>query len=299
MDTLKSLRVFAMVADLKNFSAAAARLELSPAMASKHVMHLEKRVGSRLLNRTSRSVSLTETGAQYLERVRHLLEGLEEAEARIGNTTLAPRGTLKLSAPVWMATPEFARLLAEYRTEFPEVDLEINLSSRLTNLVEEGFDLALRATMALDEGLVARALANIPFGLVASPRFLDRIGRPADVADLQQAPFLAFSPRLSQGSVRLPADGRDILLSASPVIRSENETLLHLAAVEGMGLTFLPKLLVASDVAAGRLEYVLPETVKISLPLYAVYPNRMYLSAKVRSFIDFLVDGRRLDLTAD
>ena len=179
MDTLTSLRVFCRVAELRNFTAAAERLRLSPAMASKHVMHLEQRLATRLLNRTSRSVSLTEAGALYLERARQALDALDEAEAAIGSTVVNPRGTLRLSAPIWAASQPFVALLADYRTRYPEVRIDIDLSGRMVNLVEEGFDVALRASASLDPGLIARKLASVPFLLVASPAYLDRTGRPA------------------------------------------------------------------------------------------------------------------------
>jgi DNA-binding transcriptional LysR family regulator len=128
MDTLTSLRVFCAVAEKKSFTAAAERLGLSPAMASKHVMHLETRLSTRLLNRTSRRVNLTETGTLYFVRVKQILDGLDEVEAAVSNVTVVPRGTLRLSAPVWFANPIFAGILGDYRKRYPEVSVDIDLS---------------------------------------------------------------------------------------------------------------------------------------------------------------------------
>lgn len=282
-----SLRVFCAVAEMKSFTAAADRLSISTAMASKHVMQLENRVGSRLLNRTSRTVSLTEPGEIYLNQVKQMLEGLDEVEAAIGNVSVVPRGILKLAAPVWVANTAFVSLLNDYSERYPDMSVDLHLGGRIANLVEEGFDLALRAMPSdrLDRGLVARPLAEIEFRLMASPAYLRRAGRPLDVNGLNGHALLRYNGINLADHVLLNGHRgiafRNILLS-------ENETLLHLAALRGMGLVFLPKWLAGEDIQAGRLEFVLPETVVIRNMLHAVYPSRKYLSAKVRTFIDFM-----------
>lgn len=288
MDTLMSLKVFAAVAEARSFSAVAERIGLSAAMTSKHVQHLEARVGARLLNRTSRSVSLTEAGATYLSRVRPLLEGLADAEAELAQTRISPKGTLRVSLPIWLANRPFARVLTRYRTLYPEVTLELDLSGKQMNLVEEGFDLALRAAIYLDDGLIARRLIDVSFCLVAAPAWLDRMGRPGTLADLTGKPFLAYTPVAPNGRVRYEQDGRQVDIQFSAVIQTSNETLLYQAACEGAGLAFLPNLLIARDLAEGRLEAVLQDELQPATTLYAVYPDRSYLPAKVRSFLDFL-----------
>ncbi|MGO4568417.1 LysR substrate-binding domain-containing protein [Rhizobium sp. 2YAF20] len=290
MDTLTSLRVFCAVVELKSFTAAAERLGLSPAMASKHIMHLENRLGTRLLNRTSRHVSVTETGLLYFNQARQTLDGLDEVEAAVSNVAVTPRGTLKLSAPVWVANTLVARMFAEYHQRYPEVCLDIDFSGRIVNLVDEGFDLALRATTPerLDPGLIARPLTKIVFHAVGSPAYLARTGRPAKLTDLNGHSLLQYSGVSSNGSLAFDApEGRETVKFRT-VMQSENETMLHLAALEGMGLVFLPALMIQPDIAEGRLEMVLPETLHFSATLYAAYPSRKYLSAKVRTFIDFL-----------
>jgi DNA-binding transcriptional LysR family regulator len=294
VDTLVSIRVFCTVAELKSFTAAAERLAMSPAMASKHVMRLEERLAARLLNRTSRHVSLTETGALYLEQARQMVDGLDELEAAVGQTAVAPKGRLRLSAPVWMANPLFASLLADYRARYGDVTLDVDLSGRQVNLVEEGFDLALRVTSSPDPGLIARTIADAPFYLVASRRFLDARGHPNSLDDLQGAPLLAYSLVHADGVVTLGAEpGRRTIRFAS-VLQSGNETLMHHACLQGMGFAFLPKWLVSDDLATGRLQRVLPEQMFFAGRLLAVYPTRKYLSAKVRSFLDFIARDPRL-----
>lgn len=287
MDTLLSLRVFAEVADHKSFSSVADRMGLSPAMTSKHVQHVEARVGARLLNRNSRNVSLTEAGARYLLTVRPLLDGLDEAESQISTQTLAPRGTLKISMPVWMSTPAVAEILTAYHQENPQVILDLDVSSRKINMVGEGVDLALRVAFALDEGLIALKLAEVTFQMVAAPAFLDRYSRPQTANDLRDAPLLAYSEIAPDGQIKFGgAPGLDIKFQ--PVMISANENLLHLSAVAGMGFAMLPDWVTKDDLAAGRLEVVLPETDWPKLHVHAIYADRSYLPAKVRSFLDFL-----------
>lgn len=297
MDTLTSLRVFCAVAEKKSFTAAAERLGLSSAMASKHVMHLETRLSTRLLNRTSRRVSLTETGDLYFQRVRQMLDGLDEVESAVSNVTVVPRGTLRLSAPVWFANPIFARVLADYRQRYPEVRFDIDLSGRLTHLVEEGFDLALRVTRpdALDDNLVARPLTDVSFHLVAATAYLDRTGRSDRLADLNGHALLKYSGiPAPDGAFTLSGPHGPETVKFQVTLESHNETLLHLAALEGMGMAMLPKWMIGADVDAGRLEVVLSNALQINSKMFAVYPSQKYLSAKVRTFIDFLANDHRL-----
>ncbi|MBR0795343.1 LysR family transcriptional regulator [Bradyrhizobium jicamae] len=294
MDTLTSMRVFCLVAELKSFVAAADRLNISPAMASKHVMQLEKRLGTRLLNRTSRRVSLSESGAIYFEQTRPMLESLDEVETAVSKATVVPRGMLRLTAPVWMANPGFAGILADYQVRYPDVRLDVDLSGRMVNLVEEGFDLALRATGAPDPALIARPIARVAFRMVASPAYLDRVGRPTQPTDLSGQALLHYALYSPGESISFQGEGGTQTVKFNPVLRSGNETLLHLAALRGMGLAFLPQWLVADDLAAGRLVHILPEQVIFEGRLFAVYPSRKYLSAKVRTFIDFIAADKRL-----
>lgn len=288
MDTLLSLRVFAAVAEHKSFSLVAERMNLSAAMTSKHVQHVEARVGARLLNRNSRNVSITEAGANYLATVRPLLEGLEEAEAQLSETSTGASGTLKVSMPVWMANTGFARLALAYHRHNPNVVLDLDLSGRKINLVEEGVDLALRVSTTLDESLIARKLASIAFRLVASPEFLDNHGRPEKLEDLNGAPFLVYNHVAAGGVIRYGV-GKDVReIKFKPVLLSGNETLIHQAARVGMGFAVLPQLLASDDISEGLLEPVLPGVACPEVPLYAIYPDRSYLPAKVRSFLDFL-----------
>lgn len=291
MDTLLSMKTFCGVVERESFAAAARSLGISTAMASKHVMHLERRLGTRLLNRTSRHVSLTESGALYFERCRQMLEDLEEVEASVARVTVAPRGLLKVTAPVWLANPGFTAVLADYQAAFPEVRLDIDLSGRIVNMVEEGVDLALRVARTLGDTLVVRPIGTVRFHWVGSPGYLQRAGRPQQPADLAGHRLLMYSllPTAGEEFAALTGGARPV-----PVLQSGNESLLHLAALQGMGLALLPTWLMSQDVAAGRLEVVLADSHRVDAPLCGVYPSRRHLSSKVRTFLDFLCADPRL-----
>jgi DNA-binding transcriptional LysR family regulator len=294
VDTLLSLQVFSAVAATKSFSLAAEQLGISPAMATKHIQNLESRVSARLLNRTSRKVSLTEAGDVYLSRVRGLLEGLEEAEAVVNEATLAPRGTLKISLPVWMATPNFIHQLAMYHKAHSEVKFKLDLSANFVNLVEESYDLALRVGDFGGEGLIARKLCEVEFFAVASPEFLNRYGRPKTIEDLNGIPYLAYAKKTMGDQIRYKDKNTQWEFSIDPVLKSENETLILLSAIEGMGAAILPNWLVAEHISKGRLERFLAEDIHVKVPFFALYPDRNYLPAKTRSFIDFMLKPETL-----
>ncbi len=296
MDTLTSMRVFRLAVEAKSFAAAARRLDMSPAMASKHVMHLERRLGTLLLNRTSRHLSLTESGATYFEHVRQLLDELDDVESAVGQSTAAPHGTLKLSAPVWMANPDFVGVLNDYRARYPDVRLDVDLSGRFVNLVEEGFDLALRVTnpMSLGPALIARPIAPVAFHLVAAPDYLRKAGVPGDAQALARHAILGYSMFPANNVIEVEGPRGIETFKADCPLQTNNESLLRLAALQGMGLAFLPKALIAHDLDAGTLQLVLTDYRFFGTKLYGVYRHRRYLSPKVRTFLDFLSEDARL-----
>lgn len=298
MDTLLSMRVFRAVVELESFARAAERLELSAAMSSKHVMHLERHLGARLLNRSSRHLSLTEIGKVYFDQCRDMLVNLDELEATVGRTAVVPRGVLRLSAPVWFANPIFTRALAGYRATCPEVSFDIDLSGRVVNLVEEGFDLALRVGQAPAATLIARPLGAIDFHLVAAPAYLERAGRPRQLAELARHATIVYSLLTTGEELTLNGPRGRETVKLAPILRSNNESLMHDAAIEGMGIALLPTWQTGADLAAGRLAPVLADYTSPSATLYAVYTSRRYLSSKVRTFIDFMAQPGRLSAAA-
>jgi DNA-binding transcriptional LysR family regulator len=294
VDQLVGIKVFCTVVELKSFTAAAERLDISPTMTSKHVMQLERRLGTRLLNRTSRHLSLTEAGSAYFEHSRRMLEDLEGVEALVSNAAVIPRGVLRMTGPVWLGTPAFVSLLADYRSLYPEVRLEVDLSGRMVNLVDEGFDLALRVSANLSPSLIARPIAPVRFQLVASPDYLKRAGRPRIAAQLSEFATMSYTLAAFTNTLHVRGPNGAETIKITPILQSNSETLLHHAALAGMGLVFLPQLMIRDDVFSGRLEVLLPDYELGTAELCGVYQSRSYLSSKVRTFLDFVSADARM-----
>ncbi|HWK71247.1 LysR family transcriptional regulator [Pollutimonas sp. M17] len=286
MDTLVSLRVFREIADAGSFVAAAERLSMSAPMASKHMAHLERELGVRLLNRSSRKVSLTEAGALYYEQCRNALETLELAAVAVGTGVEAPRGTLKVTAPVWFANPRIVHVMADYRRKHPEVVLDLRFTNRKVDLAAEGYDLALRVTRDPSPQLIVRRICGIRFYLVAAPSYLTA-GTPAAISDLSAYQGIvpnylntdAFEFEGPKGKVRIRLDA---------AMKSDDSTFSYHAVRAGVGIGFLPGWLVEDDLKSGALVQILPQYRQLPYELYASYISRKYLTSKVRSFIDFL-----------
>lgn len=292
MDTLVSLKVFRGVVEGGNFVTAARALDLSTAMASKHVAHLEKRLGVRLLNRSSRHVSLTDAGRVYYEQSRDALDNLDAAEAAVGQDAAAPHGVLKLTAPVWFANARFARFLARYRERYPDVTVDVSLNDRVVDLVEEGFDLALRVTGTPGQALIARPLDTLRFRLVATPAYVKAHGAPATPADLLAHATVGYtySPSGDHWPFEAP-DGTPLPVRFVPALRTNNTTLVHEMVRADIAVAPLPPWLVEEDLAAGRLTELLPGHRLVAATLYAMYTSRRYLAPKVRTFVDLMSSG--------
>ena len=292
MDTLVSLKVFRSVVEGGNFVSAARALDLSTAMASKHVANLEKRLGVRLLNRSSRHVSLTDAVRVYYEQSRDALDNLDAAEAAVGQDAAAPHGVLKVTAPVWFANARFARFLARYRARYPDVTVDVSLNDRVVDLVEDGFDLALRVTATPGPALIARPLDTLRFRLVATPDYVKAHGAPAAPADLAAHATIGYiyAPSGDQWPFEGPG-GAVLPARVVPVLRTNNTTLVHEMVLTGVAVAPLPPWMVEEDLAAGRLVELLPAHRLVAATLYAVYTSRRYLAPKVRTFVDLMASG--------
>jgi DNA-binding transcriptional LysR family regulator len=291
VDYLTSLRVFKAVAETGSFVAAAATLRFSRAAVTKHVNHLEDRLGTRLLQRTTRRVALTEAGARFHERCTHVLADLEDAERDATQVNVEPRGTLRVNLPYAFGTAHVAPLLAEFHRTCPSLRLELWLNDRFVDLIEEGFDLAIRISEALPpSSLVARKLASCRFVVCAAPSYLAEHGAPRAPGELRAHACLgyALSSTLDREWSFVCPENRRHIVRVDGLLRSNSVDLLRAAAVAGAGVAVLPSFVVGEDLKGGGLKAVLTEYALPEYGVFAVYPSRKHLSAKVRAFVEFL-----------
>jgi DNA-binding transcriptional LysR family regulator len=290
MDTLVSMKVFRHVVEVGSFVGAAEKMEMSAAMASKHVMHLEQQLGARLLNRTTRRVAPTEAGREYYERLSQVLTELEEAEQVVGAASVVPQGRLRVSSLSAFGLSHVMAAVADYAAQYPQVIVDMTLSDRVVELIDEGFDVAIRASPGglKSSSLIARQIATAHLVLCASPAYLRRHGTPKSIADLANHNYLQYA-----GVSALELATGD----ASPRVRlSGNLIVNHLEAqrvivLQGAGIATLGTEVIGDDLAAGRLVPLLVDDVPPrELPIHVVYASRRHLSAKVRSFVDFLAE---------
>lgn len=290
LDRLTGMQVFARVAALGSLSAAARALGMSQTMATKHVAAIEERLGVRLLLRTTRKLTLTEAGRRFLESTERILAEVEEAEATAAAERVEARGTLRVNAPLSFGVREIAPQMAEFARQHPAVVVDLGLSDRFVDLVEEGWDLAIRIGRMQDSSMIARRLAPCRMVVCASPGYLDIHGRPATVTELAAHNCLSYTLSRTQaggrwlfgpeGQVGVPVTGN---------LRANNGDALVAAALAGQGLIYEPTFLVSDALKDGRLVAIeLGETL-IELPgIYAVHPASRLPPAKVRAFVEFL-----------
>ena len=294
MDRFAAMRVFIQVVDLGSFAKAADRLGLSTSAASRQVADLEAHLQTRLLNRTTRRVSLTESGRGFYERAVQVLADLDEAEQEASRAAVLPRGTIRLTAAVTFGVRHLAPVIAAFLARHPGVALDVSLSDRIVDLVEEGFDLAVRIGAVGAGTLAARKLGETRLIACAAPDYLAAHGTPQVPEDLAGHNCLTYeyvSPR-DQWRFREPS-GRERAVRVKGSLHSNNGELHAEAAAAGVGIAFEPDMIVMPYLRAGRLVPVLEAFLPPPMPIYAVYPSRKHLSAKVRVFIDFLAERLR------
>jgi len=290
MDRFAAYKSFAQVVESGSFARAAERLTLSTTAISKHVADLEAHLHTRLLNRTTRKLSLTESGQAFYGRCVQLLHDLEEAEQEAAGAAGIPRGTLRLTSSVNFGVRQLAPAIAEFAVRYPELKFDVQLSDRVVDLVEEGFDLAIRIGRPGSENLVARRLGEMRVILCASPVYVKAHGAPSVADDLAHHNCLTYEYSVPRSQWRLhDADGKEHQVQVSGTMHSNNGDLLAEAAAHGSGIVFQPDFIVGGYLQSGRLVPLLPGYEGASLPIYAVYPSRKHLSAKVRAFVDFLI----------
>jgi DNA-binding transcriptional LysR family regulator len=288
MDTVQNMRVFARVALRANFSAAARELSLSPSAVTKQVAQLETRIGARLFDRTTRRVALTEAGRIYLERCLECLQAFDDAQASLSELLATPRGKLRISAPVDLHAC-LPGALAAFARAYPQVSVDLRLSNRPVDLVNEGFDLALRAAGSLDGSYIARPLTSLRLGLYASPGYLREHGRPRRPAELARHRALVFVEPRPMDKLVFERSRKQTRVELMPTFMSNSGDLLREMAIAGIGIVPAPSFLMRAAVEGGQLEELLREWTLLPRPkLWALYPHRRFVPAKVRLFVDAL-----------
>ena len=287
---LARIRAFVQVFDSGGFSAAARQHGRSKALLSKYVTDLEDYLGVRLMNRTTRKLSLTEAGEAYYREASALLQQLDDLDATITDQTSEPRGLLRVSAPRNFGEDTLAPAIFAYLIKFPKVTLDLRLEDRYVDLVDEGIDVALRISTFADSSLIARKIADMHITIVASPELLKRQGTPTHPDMLRGLPCIVDTNLQGQSNWRFIEYGKTVSVPVSGPVRVNSPLAARKAAAMGLGFAALPSYLSDPAIASGELVAVLGEYLPTGQTLQAVYPHRRHLAGKVRALIDHLVE---------
>lgn len=287
MDRLTAMKIFVHVVETGSFSAASERMGLSRAAVSQYVSQLESHLGGRLLNRTTRRVSTTESGRLYFERCKEILSHLAEADGAVSGLTQQPRGTLRISVPTNFAPRHLVPLVSQFTQTYPEVKVDMTSSNRHVDLVDEGYDLAIRISNMTDSELVAQRLTRCRHVIFASPDYLAKHNTPTTPDDLLHHDCLLYAH--TAGAIwPFHKNGSDHSVKVPHVFKSNDPDILLQAAVAGMGVCMMPTFIVCDEIRSGALKMILEEYETLEMQVYAVYPSRNFLPAKTRLFVDFL-----------
>lgn len=290
MDQLSGIAVFARVAERGSFTAAASDLGLSKSAVSKQVARLEERLGARLLQRTTRRLHLTEVGQAYFERAKRIVADAQEAELAVTRLHAEPRGVLKVNAPMSFGINHLATALPDYMNLYPEVEVDLSLNDRQVDLIEDGFDMGIRIARLADSSLIARRLAPCRLAVTATPAYWDRHGRPAHPADLVDHTCMIYDYRANPNEWIFQDKGTPLPVKVHGRLRSNNGEILLAAALAGQGVVLQPTFICGPALCDGRLEEVFGDFVLQEISVNAIWPGTRHLSAKVRTFVDFLTD---------
>ncbi|MBT5192379.1 MAG: LysR family transcriptional regulator [Rhodospirillaceae bacterium] len=289
MDNLSEMAVFAKVVQQQGFTAAADALGISKSAVSKQIGRLEDRLGARLLNRTTRKLSLTEVGEVFYERCARIVEEAQAAADEVGSLATTPRGRLRVNAPMTFGTLHLGPVIGEFLEAHPEIQVDLVLDDRFIDLVAEGFDAAIRIAALTDGSVIVRRLAPMRAVLCAAPEYLRRHGKPETPEELHDHNCFGYlyldsgtdwNLEGANGSVSIPLQGN---------LRANNGEVLRDVALAGTGIMVLPTFIVGKQLRAGTLVEILPGCLPQTHDIFAVYPHRRHLTRKVRAFVDFLV----------
>ena len=289
MDRLAALAAFVHAVDLGSFSAAAAHLGVSQPAISQQIRALEQLLGTRLLTRTTRSLTLTDAGERYLAYARDIVERLDEADRSVQSAEAQMCGTLSVSLPVGFAEAMLAEFLIRFKQAWPSLVLDVHLSDAYADVVRDRLDVAIRLGEIRDDRLIVKNLGTARRALFASPAYLDAAGRPEHPCDLARHAYLLYRKIGTGDSVPLTdANGQTVSVRINPSMIVNNSSALRLAAVAGLGICLSNTWIVQHHVDAGELEQILPDWRYHDHPFHAVYPSNRYIPLKVRRFVDAL-----------
>lgn len=293
MSKIQQMSSFVAVVEAGSFVAAAAATDLSKAAVSRHVGELEQRLGVRLLHRTTRRLSLTEEGRLFFEHAKELLESIDEAESQLTLRVGEARGRIRVNAPLSFGALHLAPLWGPFADANPKVSLDISLSDRIVDVVDEGYDLAIRITAIPDSTLVTRKLASTRMVLCASPAYLGKHGRPEHPRDLTRHAVISYTYWSTRDEWRFTGPEGPVTVRIAPRIHTNNGDTCRRVALADHGLILQPDFIVGPDLRSGALVEVMPDHRSIEVGIFAVYPSRKNLPLKTRRLIDFLADALR------
>ncbi len=292
MDVLSAMGVFVRVVDRKSFSMAANELGISSSSVSKQVSHLEKHVGARLLQRTTRRLSVTEVGAAYYDKCVRILFDIEEAENLVSQLQGAPRGVLRISCNMTFGQMQLSRAIPEFMEKYPDIKFDVSLDDRPQDMVSEGFDLAIRIAdpQLPDSSLIAREIGAIPMFICASPQYLETHGQPDSLKDLKEHNCLIFVHASNANQWTLDEGGNLNTVQVAGDMKANNSLVVRASALAHRGVANLASFVIARFIESGELKLVFPDHQPERLSIFAVYPDRKYTSPKVSAFITFFKD---------
>jgi len=289
MDSLTDIAVFVQVVESGSFTVAAERLDISKSVVSKYVTRLEEQLGARLLNRTTRRLSLTEVGRVFYERSRAGLADIKEAKDEVSRLQSEPRGTLRINAPMSFGILHIAPALPEFLKLYPDVTVDMNLEDKKVNVIGGGFDISVRISELPDSSLVARRLAPCRHTIVATPAYLERYGTPRKPEDLLDHNIITYRYQESSLEWHFKApDNKLTHVSVSGSMKMNNSLAIREALLKGAGITRTPTFVIGRDIQEGRLVKLFRDYEIFEMTIFLVYPQKRYLSPKVRAFIDFM-----------
>lgn len=293
MDRLESMEVFVSVVELGSFTATANAFRMSPSMVSKHINALEKRLGSTLLTRTTRRLNLTEIGHNYYESCKEILRQIDFSEAGAEILRGTPKGLLKVSAPLWFGAVPLTSIISDYLMEYPEVNVKLLLSDRFVDIIDEGFDVAIRIGDLDDSSYIARKLTHFELVVCASPAYLEKYGAPKTPDELKDHQCLSFTNWKSDGGWKVLSKNLNNKMNGTSRFDSNNGQALREAALKGLGLILMPRLLLEQNLKDGSLIEVLNEFHPSPRPVNAVYPKERQTMPRLATFVNYLVDYLR------